>query len=137
MVLESHVKLCVREPNFLEKNFFCPLNWGNGPKMAPKQVFFNLLGNLLTNFYRLWSIMKIYIICCVAAQIPYLRKCLFLRYGAKCSQPVRLQDFLISHISRTNQWNSLIFCVDTISHKSKVNKKFWGELGQRWVWSAW
>ena len=132
MVLESHVKLCMREPDFLEKNFFCSPKLGKWAQNGPKTgFFFNLLENLVTNFYRLWSIMKIYIICCVAAQIPYLRKFLFLRYGPKCSQPVRLQDFLINHISRTNQWSSLNFCVDTISHKSKVNKKFWGELGQR------
>ena len=34
---------------------------------------------------------------------------LFLRYGPKCSQPIRLQVFILSPISRTNQWNSLIF----------------------------
>ena len=36
---------------------------------------------------------------------------MFLRYGPKCSQPLRLQDFLINHISRTNKWNSLICCM--------------------------
>ena len=43
------------------------------------------------------------IICCVSAQIPFLGKFLFSRYGPKCSQPIRLQDFLINHISRANQ----------------------------------
>ena len=58
--------------------------------------------------------MKTYVICSVPAQIPYLGKFLFLRYGPECSQPIRLQDFLINHISRTNQSNSLIFLhVDT------------------------
>ena len=37
-------------------------------------------------------------------------KFFFLRYTPKCSQPIRLQVFLISHISRTNQWNSLLLC---------------------------
>ena len=37
--------------------------------------------------------MKSYIICCVPAQIPYLEKLLFLGYGPKCFQSVRLQDF--------------------------------------------
>ena len=46
---------------------------------------------------------KIYNICCVPAQIPYLGKFLPLTYGLKCSQPIRLQDFLINHISRTNK----------------------------------
>ena len=34
---------------------------------------------------------------------------LFLKYKPKCSQPIKLKDFLINHISRTNQWNSLNF----------------------------
>ena len=55
------------------------------------------------------STTKIYIICCVPAQILYLGKFWFLRYGPKCSQSVRSQYFLINHISRTNQWKSLIF----------------------------
>ena len=33
MVLEIHMKLCVTEQDFPEKNF-CPKNWGNGPKMG-------------------------------------------------------------------------------------------------------
>ena len=70
-----------------------------------------MLKNCVINFYRICSIMKIYNICCVPAKIPYLGKFWFLRYGPKCSQPIRLQDFLINHISRTNQWNSLIFCM--------------------------
>ena len=75
---------------------------------------------------------KIYIICCVLAQIPYLGKRLFQRCGSKYSQPVRLQDFLINPISRTNQWNNLIFLyVDTNSHKLKeVDQNILG-----WVWS--
>ena len=69
--------------------------------------------------------MKIFIIYCVPAQIPYLKKFWFRRYGPKCSQPIRLLDFLINHVSRTNQWNSLIFLhVDTNSHKS-WSKNYW------------
>ena len=44
-------------------------------------------------------------------KIPYLEKLLFLRYVLKSSQPIRFQDFLINHISRTNHWNSLFFCM--------------------------
>ena len=71
-------------------------------KMSQKQGFLNLLKNMVINFYWICFIMKIYIICCVPGQIPYLEKFLFLKYGPKCSQPIRLQDFLINHISRTN-----------------------------------
>ena len=60
--------------------------------------------------------------CCVPAQIPYLEKYLFLRYGPKCSQSIRLQDFLINLISRTNQWNFLH--VDTNSHIKSWSKNF-------------
>ena len=50
MVLETHMKLCVTEPDFLGKKFL-PQNWEKGPKMDPKQGFFNSLENLAVNFY--------------------------------------------------------------------------------------
>ena len=49
------------------KNFFCFKNWGNGPKMS----FLNLKENLVINCHWICSIMKIYISCCVLAQILY------------------------------------------------------------------
>ena len=88
MVLETHMKLCVTEPDFPGK-FFCPKNWENGPKVG----FLNLLENLFLNFFRIWSIKKFYNICCILAQIPYIGKIWFLRYWPKCSQPIRLQYF--------------------------------------------
>ena len=94
---------------FSRKISFCPKIGKKVPKMGQKQCFFNLLKNLVINFYWILSVMQIYVICWVPAQISYLGKFLFLRYGPKCSQPIRLQDFLINHISRANQWNSLIF----------------------------
>ena len=74
---------------FQKKNF-CLKNWGNGTKMGQKQDFLNILKNFVANFYWTCSIMKIYIICCVPEQIPYLGKFWFLRYGPKCSQPIRI-----------------------------------------------
>ena len=103
MVLETDMKLCVTEPDFLEKNFLPPKLGKVNQNWAKNRVFFNLLKNLVINFYWICSIMKIYIICCAPAQIPYLGKILFLRYGPKCPKPIRLQDVLINHISRTNQ----------------------------------
>ena len=50
MVLETHMKFCVTEPDFPEKKFL-PQNWENGPKMGQKQDFLNLLKNLVINFY--------------------------------------------------------------------------------------
>ena len=77
-------------------------------KIGQKQGFLNLLKNLVINFYWVY-LMKVYIICCVPAQIPYLGKFLFLRCGPKCSQPIRLQHFLVNHIFRTIPWNSVFF----------------------------
>ena len=90
--------------------------------MGQKPGFLNLLKNLVINFYWACSIVKIYIICYVLAQIPCLGKFLSLGYGRKCSQPIRLQDFLINHISITNQWNRLR--VD-----QKIFGLAWSEIG--------
>ena len=51
MVLETHIKLCVTEPDFPEEKKFCPQNWENGPKMGQKHGFLNLLKNFVINFY--------------------------------------------------------------------------------------
>ena len=117
------MKLCVTEPDFWEK-FFCSKNWKNGPKMGQKHGFLNILRNFVITFYWICSIMKIYSICCVPAQIPYLGKFWFLIYWQKCSQPIRLLDFLINNISKTNQSNSLTFCMMIQIHINlKLTKK--------------
>ena len=70
-VLESHIMLCWTESDFNKKKF------------APKKFFLlNLCCN--ENFHKchIWENFW------------------FLRYGPKCSQPIRLQDFLNNHISR-------------------------------------
>ena len=92
--------LWVTEPNFPEK-YFALQKLGKWTKNGPKKGFLNLLKNLVINIYWICSKLKIYIICCVSTQIPYLGKFLFLRYAPKCSQPIKLQDFLIDHIFRT------------------------------------
>ena len=43
MVVESHVKLCLTEPDIPGK-IFCPQNWENGLKMGQKQGFFQFIG---------------------------------------------------------------------------------------------
>ena len=73
MVVETYMKLCMTEPDFPEKNFV-PKIGENGPKMGQKHGFLNLLKHFVIDFYKICSIMKIYIICCVPAQIPYLGK---------------------------------------------------------------
>ena len=94
--------------------------------MDQKRGFLNLLKKIVINFHWICSVMKSYIISCVPAQIPYLGKFWFLRYRAKCSQSIRLQDFLINHIFRMNQWNSLIFCMlIQIYINQKLIKNLW------------
>ena len=65
---------------FFLKKFCCPKNWEKGPKIGFSE-FIEKFGQ----FYWICPVMKIYIICCVPTQIPYLGKILFLRYGLKCS----------------------------------------------------
>ena len=118
---------CAWQSKILHKKKFCPQNWENGHKIRQKLSFLNLLKNLINfiNFYWISSVMKIYVICCAPAQIPYLGRFLFLRYRPICFQPTRLQDFLINHISRKNQSNSLFFLhVITNPHKC-WSKHFW------------
>ena len=95
------LKLCVTEPDFLKKIFDSRIG-KMGPKMDQKQGILNFLKNLVILLIMCF-VIKIYIICCVRAQIPSLRKFLFLTYGPNYSQLIRLQDFLINHISRANQ----------------------------------
>ena len=106
--------------------------------MGKKNAFLYLLKILIINFYWICSIMKIYIICCVPTQISYLGKYLFLRYGSKCAQPIRFQDFLINHISRTNWWNNLIFCTLIQIHINyNLIKNLLGVHGQKSIWPVW
>ena len=136
-MLEMHIKLCMTELDFLEKNFL-PKKVGKWVKNGPKQGFLNILKNFVINFYWICSIMNIYIICCAPAQISCLGKFWFLKYGPKCSQPIRLQDFLIIHISRTNHWNSLAFCMlIQIYINETLIKKILHGCGQKWVWPVW
>ena len=68
---------------FSWKKKICYKNWANGPKMCQKQGFLSLLKNLVSHFYWVCSVMKIYFICCVPAQIPYLGKFIVPEIWAK------------------------------------------------------
>ena len=68
MVLDTLLKLCMTEPDFL-KNFFCTKKLGKWTQNGPKAGF---------------------LIFHVPAQILYLGQFLFMSYGPKCSQPIRL-----------------------------------------------
>ena len=90
MVLETLMKLCVTA-KFLENIFVLKIG-----ELGQKQVFLNLYKYLVIYFYWICYKRKIYIICCVPAQIPCLEKILSLRYRPKCFQPIRLQDIFKS-----------------------------------------
>ena len=84
---------------FFGKTFYAP-------RMGKKGFFLKLLVNLVFHFFlicpTICSVVKLYPIICVPAQIPYLGKIWFPKYGLKWSLPIILQDFWISCISRRN-----------------------------------
>ena len=61
-------------------------------KIGQTYSYLNVLENL-ANFFSIWPVLKVYIDFCMLGQISYLGKFWFLRYGPKCSCPIRLQDF--------------------------------------------
>ena len=80
MELETLMELCVTA-RFFGKTFFAPKVW----EMDQKR-FFGFKENFVIKFYWIFSIMKIFIVCCVPAQFIYLGKNLFVRYRPKCCQ---------------------------------------------------
>ena len=54
--------------------------------------------------------MKVFVAYC-KLQTLTLQKFLFLSYGSNCSQPIRLEDFLNSIISRNSGDLDLFFCM--------------------------
>ena len=126
MIIEVYVLLCVTDSWIFFKKLFCPRNRENGPKIG----FLDLLGNLVINFFWIWSVKKAHIIFCILALIPYLGN-LVLEIQAKM---LRAQSDC--RISRTQRWKSLIFCMlIQINGNQKLIEKYWGGLGQKWVWS--
>ena len=97
MVVGNHVLLCMTEPDFLKKMFY-PQNGEN----RPSPWFFECIGKfsffLSSLFFISFVYNKILYYCnsCLLEQISYLGKFWFLRYGPKCSWPIRLQDFSIN-----------------------------------------
>ena len=84
--------VCDRD-RFLERKNILDQKGGKWVKNRWKIGFLNLLENLVINFLWIWSIKIAYINCRILAQISYLGKTWFLRYGPKCFWPIRLKDF--------------------------------------------
>ena len=73
----------VRDRAWFSRNIFFPKKLRKWVKNGPKTSFFKkILNNFVINFYWICSVMKIGISYCVPAQIPYLRKFWFPRYGS-------------------------------------------------------
>ena len=123
------MKLCMAA-GFFKKN--CPMNEENRPGSL----------NLLKNgkmwsffFFWIWSIKKVYTICYIPVQIPYLGKMWFLRYGPKCSLPIRLQNFYINCIFRIKWWNSVFFAWWYKFMEIEIwLKSIWVSMLEEWVW---
>ena len=99
----------VAESAFLKKLFLFQ-KWEKWAKNEPEMGFLNLLEYLVIYFFWIWFITKVYIICCILAQI---------------------------YIARANWWKKLIFLHgDTASWKLKVDWKILGH-GQKCVWPLW
>ena len=62
---------CAWQSQIFGRKFSCPKNGENRPKIG---YFMNLLENVVIGFFWIRSIKKVYINCCILAQIPYLRK---------------------------------------------------------------
>ena len=85
MVLETHVMFCVTELDFWRK-------W----RKWTKNSFLSVLENLDVNFSWICSVKKVYVNCCILAQIPYVRKILFPKYVTKCTRPIDCRIFILT-----------------------------------------
>ena len=122
-MLETHKKLCMTKPDFLD----LLTKLGIWTKNGMKTGFFEFIEYFVINFSWICLIVNIYIICCFSAQILYLGKffipeiytkiCSANKTGGFFNQPylqnksMKLPDFL--H-------------VDTNLHRL-----------EKWMWSAW
>ena len=92
MVVESLPKFCVTKPDFLRKTFLAPKIWEKGQKYA-KNSFLKLKKNLVINFPRICSIMKIYVIFCVPGQLLYWEKSYFWDIGQNALSQLECRIF--------------------------------------------
>ena len=122
---------CAWQSQFSWK-FFCPKYWKNGPKMSQKLDFLNLK-ILVNNFYWIWSIVKIYVICCVPEWKFFTPEIWAKMFSASQIAGFYTQPYL------QNKWLKLpdFVHVDTNSHKLAVDWNILCGHGQKWVWPAW
>ena len=94
MLLGAPVVLYMTGPDFL-KIMFCPQNGETRPRpgfFEKVQFFFSVLYLFINLVY---NECLYYCSSCMLEKISYLGTFWFLRYGPKCSWPIRLRDFSI------------------------------------------
>ena len=115
-----------------------PHNLGKWTKNGPKTWFFGFIerfGNyfLLNLFY---NENLHYLLC--SCKNPIFGKIFVPDTWAKMFSAHQIAGFLINHISRTKQQNSLIFCMlIQVYINSNLIKNFLGGYGQKWAWPVW
>ena len=95
MLLGAPVVLYMTGPDFL-KIMFCPQNGETRPRpgfFEKVQFFFSVLYLFINLVY---NECLYYCSSCMLEKISYLGTFWFLRYGPKCSWPIRLRDFSIN-----------------------------------------
>ena len=102
------------------KNSHFPIFGQKGPKMAQKQGFSHFLEKFVISFYCKYARMKDNIVTKFLVKTPYPAKFLFFNYGPKCSQPIRLQDFLYFNISKSIWRMKFIFCMQLDPHRNYI-----------------
>ena len=133
MVLEIHMKLWVKELDFLEKIFFLSHKIGKWTKNGSKTRFFEFIGKF-GHLMNLFSNENLFYLLCLYTNAIF-GKIFVLEIWAKMSSANQSARFLIDHISRTNAWNNMIFCMlRQISINKKFMKKFCGGQDQKWAW---
>ena len=86
------------EPDFLKIMF-----WPRNGEIRPSLGYFECVGkfsfflNSLIFLNLVHNEILYHCNCCMLEKISYLGKFWFLRYGSKCSWPIRLRGFLIIH----------------------------------------
>ena len=91
IVLETHMKFCTTNPDFLVGKFFAPEKQENGSEIG----FFEFIEKFRLQFLlNQFNNENLFFILKVPAQIPYLEKVLFLRYGPKyCLSANQIAEF--------------------------------------------
>ena len=101
------------------------------PKKWAKNVF-------VFDFFWIWSIAKVHIICYIPVQILHLGKTSFLAYGPKFSWLIKLQDFKSTISSKLNDEIVWFFaCWYKVMNYENFTEIFLGGHSLKRIWLLW